>query len=218
MSHSRQRSATCWYCAASNVFVSQNGPARVTLAVSGQALETLPFPFPLIPGVDNPRGSHHVCKIPISCTVKQHGIGNIRCSKSQQDVLLPNNKWLMQYQRTQSSSSMAPSERSMYSSSSTASPPSSLLALPSVTHSLASLPTMSSVPNDMLHYNSGAHSKARMEYALQKQKQQAASHTSYAALNAYDVRRTPSPSFNEDAQITVRRQQNSRQYNSRDRR
>ncbi|KAF8838480.1 hypothetical protein BDN67DRAFT_971455 [Paxillus ammoniavirescens] len=113
---------------------------------------------------------------------------------------------------------MAPSERSISSGSSAASPPTTIHSLPSMTHSLAALPTMSSVPNDMLHYNSGAHSRARMEYALQKQRQQGAPHSSYAALSAYDVRRSPSPGLNEDSHITVRRQQNNREYNSRDRR
>jgi len=121
----------------------------------------------------------------------------------------------MQYQRTFSSSSMAPSERSISSGSSNASPPQNLVALPSMTHSLAALPTMSSLPHDMVHYNAAAHSKARMEYALQKQRQQGPVH---AVLNAYDVRRSPSPAVGEDSQITVRRQQNARQANSRDRR
>ncbi|KIJ60313.1 hypothetical protein HYDPIDRAFT_117411 [Hydnomerulius pinastri MD-312] len=112
---------------------------------------------------------------------------------------------------------MTQSERSISSGSSAASPPPSLVALPSMTHSLASLPTMSSLPDGMLH-SSGAQSRARMEYALQKQRQLAGAHSSYAALNAYDVRRTPSPSLNEDPQITVRRQQNARQHSSRDRR
>ncbi|KAI6114249.1 hypothetical protein EDD16DRAFT_1701092 [Pisolithus croceorrhizus] len=90
-------------------------------------------------------------------------------------------------------------------------------ALPSVTHSLAQLPTMSSLPNDMLYYNSAPHSRAMMEYALQKQSQQVATQQSLAALSAYDTRRTPSPSTNEDTHITVRRQQNGRQTKSRDR-
>lgn len=56
-----------------------------------------------------------------------------------------------------------------------------------------------------------------MEYALQKQSQQAGTQQSFAALSAYDMRRTPSPSTNEDTHITVRRQQNGRQTKSRDR-
>ncbi|KIK98530.1 hypothetical protein PAXRUDRAFT_24150 [Paxillus rubicundulus Ve08.2h10] len=72
---------------------------------------------------------------------------------------------------------------------------------------------MSSVPNDMLHYNAGAHSRARMECALQKQRQQGAPRSSYADLKAYDVRRSPSPGLNEDSHITVRRQ-NNREYNN----
>ncbi|KAF9220525.1 hypothetical protein BS17DRAFT_316611 [Gyrodon lividus] len=119
----------------------------------------------------------------------------------------------MQYQRTHSTSSMAPSERSISSGSSAASPPHTLVALPSMTHSLAALPTMSSLPSDMVHHNSGAHSRARMEYALQKQRQQGATNSSYAALNAYDVRRSPSPGLGEDSRITVRRQQNTREHN-----
>ncbi|KAN0087825.1 hypothetical protein V8E55_006446 [Tylopilus felleus] len=78
----------------------------------------------------------------------------------------------MQYQRTLSSSSMAPSERSISSGSSNASPPQNLVALPSMRHSLAALPTMSSLPRDMMLDNAAAHSKARMEHALQKQRQQ----------------------------------------------
>ncbi|KAF8429901.1 hypothetical protein L210DRAFT_3764632 [Boletus edulis BED1] len=105
---------------------------------------------------------------------------------------------------------MAPSERSISSGSSNASPPQNLVALPSMTHSLAALPTMSSLPHDMMHYNAAAHSRARMEHALQKQRQQGPAH---AALSAYDVRRTPSPALAEDAQITVRRQQNAKQSN-----
>ncbi|KIK26683.1 hypothetical protein PISMIDRAFT_675591, partial [Pisolithus microcarpus 441] len=90
-------------------------------------------------------------------------------------------------------------------------------ALPSVTHSLAKLPTMSSLPNDMLYYNSAPHSRAMMEHALQKQSQPTGSQQSFAALSAYDMRRTPSPSTNEDTHITMRRQQNGRQTKSRDR-
>ncbi|KAI6041428.1 hypothetical protein EDC04DRAFT_2893181 [Pisolithus marmoratus] len=110
---------------------------------------------------------------------------------------------------------MAQSDRPTSTTSST---PSRLRgALPSVTHSLAKLPTMSSLPNDMLHYNSAPQSRAMMEYALQKQSQQAGTQQSFAALSAYDMRRTPSPSTNEDTHITVRRQQNGRQTKSRDR-
>ena len=69
----------------------------------------------------------------------------------------------MQYQRTLSSSSMAPSERSI-SSGSSGSPPQNLVALPSMTHSLAALPTMSSLPHDMMHYNAAAHSRARVGF------------------------------------------------------
>lgn len=68
----------------------------------------------------------------------------------------------MQYQRTLSSSSMAPSERSISSGSSNASPPQNLVALPSMRHSLAALPTMSSLPRDMMLDNAAAHSKARV--------------------------------------------------------
>ncbi|KAF8133369.1 hypothetical protein EV363DRAFT_1162211 [Boletus edulis] len=71
---------------------------------------------------------------------------------------------------------MAPSERSISSGSSNASPPQNLVALPSMTHSLAALPTMSSLPHDMMHYNAAAHSRARMEHALQKQRQQGPAH------------------------------------------
>lgn len=42
-------------------------------------------------------------------------------------------------------------------------------ALPSVTHSLAKLPTMSSLPNDMLHYNSAPHSRAMVGVFRSKQ-------------------------------------------------
>ncbi|KAG1810893.1 uncharacterized protein BJ212DRAFT_573993 [Suillus subaureus] len=85
----------------------------------------------------------------------------------------------MQYQRTNSNSSMAYSDRS--SNSSASSPPPQLVALPSMRHSLAALPTMSAVPHDMIHYsNSGSHSRAKMEYAIQKQRQ----HTKpFAALD-----------------------------------
>ncbi|KAG1769301.1 hypothetical protein EV702DRAFT_702193 [Suillus placidus] len=68
----------------------------------------------------------------------------------------------MQYQRTNSNSSMAYSDRSISSNSSASSPPPQLVALPSMTHSLAALPTMSAVPHDMIHYsNSGSHSRAK---------------------------------------------------------
>ncbi|KAG1836124.1 hypothetical protein DFJ58DRAFT_819566 [Suillus subalutaceus] len=113
----------------------------------------------------------------------------------------------MQYQRTNSNSSMAYSDSS--SNSSASSPPPQLVALPSMRHSLAALPTMSAVPHDMIHYsNSGSHSRAKMEHAMQKQRQHAATHP-FAALNAHDMRRTPSPSC-EDGHITVRRQTNTR--------
>lgn len=86
-----------------------------------------------------------------------------------------------------------------------------------MTHSLASLPTMSALPNDMLHPNSAAYSKARMDYAFQT-RQQGGVQQSFAALNAYDMRRTPSPAANEDAPIVVRRQQADRYPKSYDRR
>ncbi|KAH7927645.1 hypothetical protein BV22DRAFT_261217 [Leucogyrophana mollusca] len=123
----------------------------------------------------------------------------------------------MLYQRSSSSSSMANSDKSISSSSSASSPPPSLVALPSMSHSLAALPTMSSLPKDMLHYgNTGAHSRAKMEYALQhQQRQQYATHPQ-ADRYAYDIQRTPSPSYPEDAQITVRsRQHNARQARER---
>ncbi|KAI9462975.1 hypothetical protein HD554DRAFT_2175746 [Boletus coccyginus] len=110
---------------------------------------------------------------------------------------------------------MAPSERSYSSGSSSASPPQKLVALPTMVHSLAQLPAMSSLPHDMMHHNAAAHSMARMEYALQRQRQQGPTH---AALAAYDVRRSPSPALAEESQITVRRQQNAKQTGSRDRR
>ncbi|KAJ8587070.1 hypothetical protein M405DRAFT_822195 [Rhizopogon salebrosus TDB-379] len=104
---------------------------------------------------------------------------------------------------------MAYSDRSISSSSSAPSPPSYLVPLPSMTHSLAALPTMSAVPADMLHYsNSGTHSRAKMEHAMQKQRQHAAKQP-FAALSAHDPGRTPSPSY-EDGHITVRRQNNTR--------
>ncbi|KAF9234692.1 hypothetical protein BU15DRAFT_78771 [Melanogaster broomeanus] len=106
---------------------------------------------------------------------------------------------------------MAPSERSRSSTSSAASSPSKLDSFPSMTHSLAKLPTMSSVPNDMLHYNSGAQNRAMMEYALQKQRLQGGMHP-HSALHAYEVRRSPSPALSDDAPITVRRQQNATQH------
>ncbi|KAI5989004.1 hypothetical protein EDD15DRAFT_2171955 [Pisolithus albus] len=80
-------------------------------------------------------------------------------------------------------------------------------ALPSVTHSLAKLPTMSSLPNDMLHYNSAPHSRAMVAPLICL----AVPTTDCFYLKAYDMRRTPSPSTNEDTHITVRRQQNGRQ-------
>ncbi|KAG2359684.1 hypothetical protein BDR07DRAFT_1487952 [Suillus spraguei] len=101
---------------------------------------------------------------------------------------------------------MAYSDRSISSNSSASSPPPQLVALPSMRHSLAALPTMSAVPHDMIHYsNSGSHSRAKMEYAMEKQRQHAGTHP-FAALNAHDTRRTPSPSC-DDGHITVRRQQ-----------
>ncbi|OAX39913.1 hypothetical protein K503DRAFT_799273 [Rhizopogon vinicolor AM-OR11-026] len=101
----------------------------------------------------------------------------------------------MQYQRNTSSSSMAYSDRSISSNSSAPSapnsPPPHLVALPSMAHSLAALPTMSALPAGMVHYsNSGTHSRAKMEYAIEKQRQYAATHP-FAALNAHDTRRTP---------------------------
>jgi hypothetical protein len=58
---------------------------------------------------------------------------------------------------------MAYSDRSISSSSSASSPPSHLVALPSVGHSLQTLPTLSALPADMLHYsNSGTHSRAKV--------------------------------------------------------
>ncbi|KAH7913365.1 hypothetical protein BJ138DRAFT_1111538 [Hygrophoropsis aurantiaca] len=104
---------------------------------------------------------------------------------------------------------MANSDKSTSSSSSASSPPPSLVALPSMSHSLAALPTMSSVPKDMLHYgNAGVHSRAKMEYALQKQQRQQypAGHLQPDRY-AYDIQRTPSPSHPEDTQITVRSKQ-----------
>ncbi|KIN92925.1 hypothetical protein M404DRAFT_66675, partial [Pisolithus tinctorius Marx 270] len=53
---------------------------------------------------------------------------------------------------------MAQSDRLMSTTSSTSSPR-LRGALPSVTHSLAKLPTMSSLPNDMLYYNSAPHGR-----------------------------------------------------------
>ncbi|KAL4070045.1 hypothetical protein V8B97DRAFT_582977 [Scleroderma yunnanense] len=102
--------------------------------------------------------------------------------------------------------------------SSTSCPPPSLAALPSMTHSLASLPTMSALPHDMLHYNSALHSRARMENALQKQRQQGATQQPLAAFNPNYMSRTPSPSANEDALIMMRRQQAGRPQKSHDRR
>ncbi|EGO23356.1 hypothetical protein SERLADRAFT_469188 [Serpula lacrymans var. lacrymans S7.9] len=80
----------------------------------------------------------------------------------------------MRYPSSSVSSSMTNSTKSVSSCSSPSSPPPpSLVALPSMTHSLAALPTMSSIPRDMLHYgNTGAHSKAKLDSALQKKQTQ----------------------------------------------
>lgn len=115
---------------------------------------------------------------------------------------------------TTSQPSMAQSNR-LTSSGSSLPPPSGLNPLPSMTHSLVSLPGMSSLPYDMLHYNSALYSKAKMDSTLQKQRQQGGTQAFYAAQSGC---RTPSPALNDDAHITVRRQQNPRHANPHDRR
>ncbi|KIM66905.1 hypothetical protein SCLCIDRAFT_21666 [Scleroderma citrinum Foug A] len=107
---------------------------------------------------------------------------------------------------------MAKSQKSSNSNSNSNSyPPPSLTAFPSVTHALYQLPTFDAVPNHMLHPNSTAYSKARMDYAYQT-RQQGAVQQCFTALNAYDMRRTPSPAAHEDAPIVVRRQQADMRY------
>lgn len=69
----------------------------------------------------------------------------------------------MHYQRTHSTSSMVPSERSISSGSSNASPPPNLVSLPSMKYSLADLPNMSAVPYNMMH-NAAAHNKAKVGF------------------------------------------------------
>ncbi|KAG1739451.1 uncharacterized protein EDB91DRAFT_1053822 [Suillus paluster] len=104
---------------------------------------------------------------------------------------------------------MAYSDRSISSSSSTSSPPSQLVALPSMTHSLAALPTMSAVPQDMLHYsNSGSHSRAKATLTV-RLVHYSSSQLLIPVHQTHDTRRTPSPSC-EDGHITVRRQNTTR--------
>ncbi|KAI0345497.1 hypothetical protein BDW22DRAFT_1426189 [Trametopsis cervina] len=74
-----------------------------------------------------------------------------------------------------SSSSSVYSASTMSSSSSFNAQPSSIAALPSFAHSLSSLPTMTSVTNDMVHYSTHGRTKqaseAKLHIALQTAKQ-----------------------------------------------
>ncbi|EIW81582.1 hypothetical protein CONPUDRAFT_82451 [Coniophora puteana RWD-64-598 SS2] len=99
------------------------------------------------------------------------------------------------------------------SSSSSSSPHPGIVALPSMTHSLASLPNMSSLPQDMLHYSNGAYSKQKLDQMLARQQHHNFASPPYHS-QGYDVERTPSP----DDHITVRCRQQQQQQGTAGRR